>query len=147
MVGVFDLHREGTMNRKEETKTKHLLYKIRGMMDDPSEGGLSSVPPRLRDLEDAVQAAIDSMSDEREIYIGSFDDGDRYDFFYLPNWYKNDHALVAYCNQGGRTVWNGEELLQEDGGWHEVAAGILKEYVRSKGIAPIKPERWGSGAS
>lgn len=135
------------MDRKEKAQAKSLLYKIRNMMDDPSEGGLPNVPPRLRELEDAVQVVIDSMSDEREVYIGSFDDGDRYDFYYLPHWYKNDHALVAYCNKGGRTVWNGEELLQEEGGWHEVATSILKEYVRSKGIAPIKPERWGSRAS
>lgn len=135
------------MDRIEETKAKNLLYKIRDMMSDPSEGGLDVVPKRLRNLEDAVQAAIDSMSDEREVYIGSFDDGDRYDFYYLPHWYQNDHALVAYCNKGGRTVWNGQELLQEEGGWHEVATGILKEYVRSKGISPIKPERWGSKSS
>ena len=135
------------MDRTEETKAKNLLYKIRDMMSDPSEGGLDVVPKRLRNLEDAVQAAIDSMSDEREVYIGSFDDGDRYDFYYLPHWYQNDHALVAYCNKGGRTVWNGQELLQEEGGWHEVATGILKEYVRSKGISPIKPERWGSKSS
>lgn len=135
------------MNRKEETRAKNLFYKIRDMMSDPSEGGLDVVPRRLRDLEDAVQAAIDSMSDEREVYIGSFDDGEKYDFFYLPHWYERDHALVAYCNGGGRTQWTGSELLQEEGGWHEVAASILKEYVRSKGIAPINPLQWGKRTS